>query len=466
MANANIFQQYLKPVKSVEEYSADLDKAEANQLSLQDARLTAAEKQRSMAEANAFKAALAGNDPSTPDGFARLRAISPTAAMTLQKQLQDMEKSKADARLSGSRATNFDQQTAKSKDDMVQAEANRRAAEFASLPNPQAALADLDAKAQAGIVAPEKAAQLRQELAAIQTPEQFRQFKLRMMAERLLPKDLLALMTPKLGPSMDAGNAAVIPAFDPMTMQPIPGAGMSVAKGVNPSTQMTADTTRRGQDMQLQGSLARAGSASNASARPPAGYRTTPDGNLEAIPGGPADTKIQGQFNQDTATLTGSKAQLDRLAEAANKLMKAPGLERIYGLQGKLPNVPGMAGADAQAQLETLKSQIGFSVLQAMRDASKTGGALGAVTEKELGFLQNNLATLDKAQSVEQARESLQAIIKFTQDSKERLGMAYNMRHGQRAAQKPAAPAVGEVRQGYRFKGGNPADRNSWEQVQ
>lgn len=242
--------------------------------------------------------------------------------------------------------------------------------------------------------------------------------------------------------------------------------GALTERGINPELLLRDQTTRRGQDMQLQGALARAGSTNNAGARPPAGYRTTPDGNLEAIPGGPADTKIQGQFNQDTATLTGSKAQLDRLAEAANKLLKAPGLERIYGLQGKLPNVPGMAGADAQAQLETLKSQIGFSVLQAMRDASKTGGALGAVTEKELGFLQNNLAALDKAQSVEQARESLQAIIKFTEDSKERLGMAYNMRHGQRAAQKPAAPAVGEVRQGYRFKGGNPADRNSWEQVQ
>jgi hypothetical protein len=28
------------------------------------------------------------------------------------------------------------------------------------------------------------------------------------------------------------------------------------------------------------------------------------------------------------------------------------------------------------------------------------------------------------------------------------------------------APQVGEVRKGYRFKGGNPADPNAWEQVQ
>ena len=28
------------------------------------------------------------------------------------------------------------------------------------------------------------------------------------------------------------------------------------------------------------------------------------------------------------------------------------------------------------------------------------------------------------------------------------------------------APKVGEIRKGYRFKGGNPADKNSWEKVQ
>src|SRR3546814_20638654 len=43
----------------------------------------------------------------------------------------------------------------------------------------------------------------------------------------------------------------------------------------------------------------------------------------------------------------------------------------------------------------SLKSQIACSVRQAMRDASKTGGALGAVSEKELSLLQNNLAALD-----------------------------------------------------------------------
>lgn len=37
---------------------------------------------------------------------------------------------------------------------------------------------------------------------------------------------------------------------------------------------------------------------------------------------------------------------------------------------------------------------------------------------------------------------------------------------GDRGGGKTGAPAVGEVRKGYRFKGGNPADPNAWEKVQ
>jgi hypothetical protein len=36
---------------------------------------------------------------------------------------------------------------------------------------------------------------------------------------------------------------------------------------------------------------------------------------------------------------------------------------------------------------------------------------------------------------------------------------------GAPTAAPTGAPAVGTVMQGYRFKGGNPADKNNWEKV-
>lgn len=173
------------------------------------------------------------------------------------------------------------------------------------------------------------------------------------------------------------------------------------------------------------------------SGKVPPGYRQTPDGNLQAIPGGPADTKQQGVLNQDTAMLQGSTNSMDRLAAAANEALNHPGLAGTMGLRGVIPNIPGTAAADAAAKLSTLKSQVAFGVLQDMRNNSKTGGALGQVSDKEGALLQANLAALEKSQSVEQMKESLQKIIKYTDDAKGRLQNAYNMKHKDASTEIP-----------------------------
>ena len=183
-----------------------------------------------------------------------------------------------------------------------------------------------------------------------------------------------------------------------------------------------------------------------AAVKPPAGYRPTKDGNLEAIPGGPADTKLQGALNQDTAMLTNTTAALDRLAVATNDVMNDPGLPKATGLMSAVPGIGGFAtipGTDAanfKAKLQTLKAQVGFGVLQEMRNASKTGGALGQVTEKELGFLQNALAALDTAQTEDEFRKALGKVLEYSESAKGRLRSAFNLKHGDRAQPGAASP--------------------------
>jgi hypothetical protein len=167
--------------------------------------------------------------------------------------------------------------------------------------------------------------------------------------------------------------------------------------------------------------------------KPPPGYRWKADGTMEAIPGGPADLKIQGQFNQDTAALNGSLNNFDRLAAAANEVLNHPGLNGITGVRGVIPNIPGTAAADAQAKLNTLKSQVGFGVLQDMRNNSKTGGALGAVSDAEGKRLEANLAALENAQSVEQMRDSLKKIVEYAGSARGRVSDAYNLKHSGQA---------------------------------
>jgi hypothetical protein len=162
--------------------------------------------------------------------------------------------------------------------------------------------------------------------------------------------------------------------------------------------------------------------ATEQSTRPPKGYRWNENKQLEAIPGGPADEKTQLKFASERASYESTVSELDRLQDQARQLMEHPGLGRITGLMGKIPNIPGSEAANAEAMLETLKSQTAFSVLQAMRNASKTGGALGQVSDKEGELLQNNLAALSKAQSYDAYRKSLQKIIDFTERAKSRMG--------------------------------------------
>ena len=78
------------------------------------------------------------------------------------------------------------------------------------------------------------------------------------------------------------------------------------------------------------------------------------------------------------------------------------------GMFGKLLSYVG--GSDAnnlRAQLDTIRSNVGFDKLQAMREASPTGGALGNVSEKENLYLQSVLGNVDQSQSPEQLKRNL-----------------------------------------------------------
>lgn len=64
-----------------------------------------------------------------------------------------------------------------------------------------------------------------------------------------------------------------------------------------------------------------------------------------------------------------------------------------------LSHIPGTAAKDFAAELKTLAANIAFNELTEMRAASKTGGALGQVSDREGQLLQSALGAIEQDQS-------------------------------------------------------------------
>ena len=79
----------------------------------------------------------------------------------------------------------------------------------------------------------------------------------------------------------------------------------------------------------------------------------------------------------------------------------------VGSLMRFLPETPARR---LELALDSVKANIGFEALQQMRDASKTGGALGQVTERELQFLQRTIAPIEGDLSPEDLRRNLMKV--------------------------------------------------------
>lgn len=148
-------------------------------------------------------------------------------------------------------------------------------------------------------------------------------------------------------------------------------------------------------------------SQSGGASQPPSGYRFTQDGNLEAIPGGPADIRANavGQARAD---------QLDASARSLNQAIGA--LDRAIplvawdstGVVGQgLRETGGTRAFNLNQALEPVRAILSFETLAEMRRNSATGGALGSIAVRELELLGNIYVSLNTAQSTEEFERAL-----------------------------------------------------------
>jgi hypothetical protein len=152
--------------------------------------------------------------------------------------------------------------------------------------------------------------------------------------------------------------------------------------------------------------------------------------------------KREAAFPQATSAIKGFETKADSFVNDIKKLRDDPGLAEITGIAaGRLPGITAN-GRRAQALYDKIVAKGGFQALQDMRDMSKTGGALGNVSNQENTQLKASFAAIDRRQDAKDVKAALDQVIGDIEGSKARLKEAYDMTYSYKAEQ-PTKPSTG-----------------------
>lgn len=157
------------------------------------------------------------------------------------------------------------------------------------------------------------------------------------------------------------------------------------------------------------------------------------------------------------ASLPAVETTSQRALDTIDAIRNHPGKKWGVGVTGIIPGIPGSTQKGFVTLVDQAKGQAFLEAFNSLR-----GG--GQITEAEGRKATDALARLDRAQRPEDFDAALKdyedVIRKGLDTARKRAGGTQPT--AQQGGQQQG-PVPGAVENGYRFKGGNPADPNSWE---
>jgi hypothetical protein len=266
-------------------------------------------------------------------------------------------------------------------------------------------------------------------------------------------------------------------------LNPVPDPGFTMlAPDEVASAQLPAGSYQRGPDGKVY-EIGGGGVEINMPGAPmigtiPPSYAATQDPTTQAwsmapIPGSPAAAELEADAARAGAGAESDAILTDTVTGAAQNIRGKIGA-LTTGVGGwMLGNLPFTDAGELYKNVSTLKSIATTENLQAMRDASKTGAALGAITAPELVLLQDKAGPMDPANPSfpQQLDDYERTLLRIIHGEAEGDKIFAQTRQGTTAPDQGTAPAVqrapsvGTIIDGHRFKGGDPSVQANWEKV-
>jgi hypothetical protein len=170
-----------------------------------------------------------------------------------------------------------------------------------------------------------------------------------------------------------------------------------------------------------------------------------------AAASGGMDPKTKAKFDQAypqaIRNLQSSTTELDKdIADVQALINDEDGLNVITGVYGA--NTPNISAASrrAQARYDKIRAGAGFSALQAMRDASPTGGALGNVSNQEGAKLEQSVAAFAQNQDADDLRDALRQYLIDLKMAQENVRAAFDETYSYRG-EVPSSDIVTQTRE-------------------
>jgi len=174
--------------------------------------------------------------------------------------------------------------------------------------------------------------------------------------------------------------------------------------------------------------------------KPPIGYRFTPTGDLEPIPGGPAarateikpltaaqETKRRDTLGKEFKLAQGALQTTQDVLDSIAFVKSEPGLSRATGFTGMLPSFPEGAAASADVRLANLKGK----VTALGKAAAAASGAIGSIATVEWKILADQIANIDPVKGTGPLLNQLDLVELQAKGAMERIQDGYQRQFGE-----------------------------------